>query len=882
MPIHDYQDFVIYTSAVPRAGADEKGRPKKFSLRVFDSPVGEGERDETVDVADWDELELCRTALARHRIPAGDFRAFARRLGEMILPPYARGLYQRSLSKIEEARDGLRIRLRLLPALACLPWEYAQVALHEGEAAPQDYWGQDHRLSIVRHEMIAVPAPPFRSTPRRRVIFAMASPKPHEKYPPLKLRDEQKGIREELDRILGVDAEYFPDYAKEPRSTGTTVDAIEKALDEPADIFHFSGHGDYREAEPAAWGGRAGRGILVFDDGLHFAREVRADVISGLLAEGQIRLAVLDACETGQRDMFQRWSSVALALLKEGIPAVVAMQYSIHDETAKEFAKRIYEELVAGRTIDEAVAKGRLAISRFDEKTLDWGSPVLYMRNSGGILFPPVTDPDALQKAKESSQIDSTLNDMVMDWTRKGMPASAEQLEILEQGGGSLKTSPAEAVLLLRSALAAGRDTGYWVALLRRVGEKWLAETAAAPLPRGEKEIGLERRCLGLDGRILPPPPENTSALAWSAVRHPDPAASQTAALALLAQKGGQAVDEIRGALEKIGRTGRRRRMAMLLGTLAESDAEIDKALPRIAGNLGDRFAIWRWRAGKHLRTSWPRMFRRILGGALGGALALALLRGIPALFSTHLAGPEFAIYSYWGFIAAWGLLLGTMLAAPLLLQDYGKPKAEKRGRTAALAVLLGAAGFCLAGTLTMLMNSYSFSLERILRIAGTSFLAGGGLSLGVIDPPETGWKIDAGGWAKRLAAAALVLALLQLPVLCESAARPDGSYILPNARWLAAPIVESTQTLSDKYFFLNNLFPPYNADSVLDGKCCCFECPPAAETALLVRLGKACFIQWLTVLDAALVGLALTAGEIIGMRLAGAASGKARVKSRA
>ncbi|MGB7539436.1 MAG: CHAT domain-containing protein [Anaerolineales bacterium] len=745
MPIHNYQDFVIYTGAIANAGTDRKRRPKRFSLRVFDSPVGEGERDETIDVPDWNELETCRTALAGHRIPAKDFQAFARRLGKMILPEYARGLYYGSLSKIEEENNGLRIRLYLLPALACLPWEYALVQLHEGEATAQDFWGQDHRISIVRHEMIAVPAPPFRSTPQRRVIFAMASP-PDAKYPPLNLRDEQKGIKEALNSVRGIEAEYHPDYAKEPRSTGTTVEAVEEALQNPADIFHFSGHGDYREAEPAAWGGRPGRGILVFDSGLHSAREVRADVISGVLAEGQVRLVVLDACETGQRDMFQRWSSVAMALLKKGIPAVVAMQFSIRDDTAQAFSKRIYEELVAGRTIDEAVAKGRLAISRIDGKMLDWGSPVLYMRNSGGIIFPPVTDARVRREAEESSQRESTLNETVMGWTRKGMFASADQLELLEQGGNSLNFAPPEAVLLLRSALVAGRETGYWVEQLRRVGGKWLEDISAAPLPQKEKGITLAHKCLGLDGRILPPPPQGISALAWAAVRHPDPMTSQTAALALLAQRNGQAIAEIQNALRGIAGGVRRRRRAMLVGALAESDPEIDKELPRIVDNLQDRCAVWGWRARKHLRANRPKIFRWTFGGALGGGLALALLRGISAFFSTHLPGPEFAIYSYWGFIAGWGLLLGTMLAAPLLLQDYGKLKPENWRRTAILAVFLGAAGFCLASTLTMLMNSYSFSLERMLRMIGTSFLVGGGLSLGLIGLPDAGMKLGAGG----------------------------------------------------------------------------------------------------------------------------------------
>jgi hypothetical protein len=224
-------------------------------------------------------------------------------------------------------------------------------------------------------------------------------------------------------------------------------------------------------------------------------------------------------------------------------------------------------------------------------------------------------------------------------------------------------------------------------------------------------------------------------------------------------------------------------------------------------------------------------------------------------------------------------LLFGMMLAAPLLLQDHGNIKPEARRRTAMLGILLGAAGFCLASILTLFMNSYSYSLERSLRMLATSFLAGIGLSLGMIYQPQAGWKLGAGGWIKRLAAVAAILAFIQLPVLGEAAAGPDGNYYLPNARWVSAPIMESTQSLADKYFFLNNLFPPYNADSVLDCKRCCFDCTQAAETSVVVRWVHGCFIQWLTVLDAALAGLVLTLGMTAGMHFDASIGSRLRKK---
>jgi hypothetical protein len=58
---YTFRDFVIYTDYIDGAGKDAKGRPKRYSVRVFDSPVGEGEREEEIKVRDWNQLEkwLC-------------------------------------------------------------------------------------------------------------------------------------------------------------------------------------------------------------------------------------------------------------------------------------------------------------------------------------------------------------------------------------------------------------------------------------------------------------------------------------------------------------------------------------------------------------------------------------------------------------------------------------------------------------------------------------------------------------------------------------------------------------------------------------------------------------------------------------------------------
>ena len=77
--------------------------------------------------------------------------------------------------------------------------------------------------------------------------------------------------------------------------------------------------------------------------------------------------------------------------MRVGIPAVVAMQYSVYDDAAIAFARRFYQAISVGLSLDEATAAGRLAIlNRGPADDVEWGVPVLYMRSANGVVFPEV------------------------------------------------------------------------------------------------------------------------------------------------------------------------------------------------------------------------------------------------------------------------------------------------------------------------------------------------------------------------------------------------------------------------------------------------------------------------------------------------------------
>ena len=107
-----------------------------------------------------------------------------------------------------------------------------------------------------------------------------------------------------------------------------------------------------------------------------------------LLAEHRsLRLVVLNSCDTARAIATDRFSSTASALMRRGIPAVVAMQYEISDQAAITFARGFYTALAVQHPVDQAVTRARRAIKLARRNTLEWATPVLYLRSPTGALF---------------------------------------------------------------------------------------------------------------------------------------------------------------------------------------------------------------------------------------------------------------------------------------------------------------------------------------------------------------------------------------------------------------------------------------------------------------------------------------------------------------
>lgn len=159
-----------------------------------------------------------------------------------------------------------------------------------------------------------------------------------------------------------------------------TVEALHRLVaDGPCDVLHFVGHG--------TWDAKARTGSLLLESGTGSAAPAEASALAALLSGRGLALVVLNACLTARGSRGDLARGVAPALVRAGLPAVVANQFSVLDAAALAFARELYRSLALGRPIGDAAREARLAV-RCDASCgpVDWAVPVVYARDPGATL----------------------------------------------------------------------------------------------------------------------------------------------------------------------------------------------------------------------------------------------------------------------------------------------------------------------------------------------------------------------------------------------------------------------------------------------------------------------------------------------------------------
>lgn len=365
----EYLDFVLEIHT---------GRGLEYPVSVIHSPAGEARA--TMHFP-YDELALENRLLALHnallrsggkhrRAPSSEERTI-RDFGEDIFDALITGeisnRYDVSREKALQQGKGLRVKLRIQsPELAALPWEF----LFDRRQA--EYVSLSRETPIVRYLELPQPPQPLEVTPPIKILGLVASP---EDLKQLDVEIEKQRVEKAL-HDLSVRNLVHLEWLE-----GQSWRHLQHAMrGGPWHIFHFIGHGGFDQFSD--------EGVIFLADSKKNAFRLSATQLGRLLAAHRsLRLVFLNACEGAkgsERDIFSSTSSI---LVRRGIPAVLAMQYEITDRAAIEFARAFYEAIVDGMPVDAAVAEARVAITIAVNNTVEWGTPVIYMRAPNGRIF---------------------------------------------------------------------------------------------------------------------------------------------------------------------------------------------------------------------------------------------------------------------------------------------------------------------------------------------------------------------------------------------------------------------------------------------------------------------------------------------------------------
>ncbi len=275
-------------------------------------------------------------------------------------------LYAASRSMLQDDQ-GIVIRLRIMPGaeeLAVLPWEF----MADPDSGPLSMLD----APIARYLPQPTPLPTFHATLPLKVLLTGA-----QTPPTVDIARELQAVEAAL-QGLGEQVTIHV----EPHLTAS---AFREFLREGFHVWHFIGHGGFDKAGKTAQ--------LLFEDQNGDADPVTAMELNIMLNRSGLRLVVLDACNSGKLAT-EPFRSIAPALIRAQVPAVVAQQFAVPEEATREFVTDFYRSLASGLPIDACMTEGRKAVmNSAGLGQASWGIPVLYTRMASGRLFelPEVT-----------------------------------------------------------------------------------------------------------------------------------------------------------------------------------------------------------------------------------------------------------------------------------------------------------------------------------------------------------------------------------------------------------------------------------------------------------------------------------------------------------
>jgi hypothetical protein len=357
---HEYLDFDILIG-----GKSTDGYP----VTVVESPAGEGET--CCPLLINDELRGVLQNIEERKTDPDLLMAFGRRLFDALFTGDVLTLYRTSLGIVRREEKCLRLRMRInAPELAALPWEY----LYDPEECR--FLATSPETALVRHLPLRLSARPTAIQLPLRVLAVIACPND---LRPLNVEQEKAILSEALAEWIkrGEVELQFLEHA--------TIGNISQAMRQfQPHVFHFVGHGQFDRDHAQ----------IVLEDEANAALPVDEATFQEFFSGAQeMRLVVLNACQTATLSTSKSLAGLAPRLLQRQLSGVVAMQYPITEQASLIFAREFYRSLAEGHPVEAAVAEARKGLyQELGAEQPGWGTPVLFLRAENGQLFQEKTE----------------------------------------------------------------------------------------------------------------------------------------------------------------------------------------------------------------------------------------------------------------------------------------------------------------------------------------------------------------------------------------------------------------------------------------------------------------------------------------------------------
>ena len=268
----------------------------------------------------------------------------------------------------QNQRQVLRLRLGLKGTrLPRLPWE----VLHAGDrplATGTDVAFSRYQLSTgLMNPSYTLPV---RSHQPLKILMVVAGPSDQES---LELAQEASHLQEELRSRSPNEAPTIELTILAQPGRERLTQALEQGQYQ---VFHYAGHSNL---------GDSGGDVYLVSDKTGLTETLNGDDLAGLLVNNGVQLAVFNSCRgvytaTSEAVENGKERNLAEALVKRGIPAVLAMAERIPDEVALTLTRLLYRNLNQGYPIDLSLSRARQGlIAAYGSNQLYWALPVLYL-----------------------------------------------------------------------------------------------------------------------------------------------------------------------------------------------------------------------------------------------------------------------------------------------------------------------------------------------------------------------------------------------------------------------------------------------------------------------------------------------------------------------